>query len=121
RAAQALESDARAAGAEIAYVGGNRPYLFFGRGLQNGVHVVPTESDLAGRFFDWGGHSRWPFSGTHYWRWRANLERLGVDYVVTVFSDQVLPERRWLRRHPELFRRIYEDGRVEIWKVSGRW
>jgi hypothetical protein len=116
-AAAALDRLVGPAGAEVAYVGWNRPYLFFGSRLQNGVHIVPTEDDLEGRFFDWRGHTRWPFSGTRYRVWRANLERLGIEYVVVLSSDQVDPERRWLRRHPDTFRRIHVDGLVEIWRV----
>lgn len=117
RAAAALERLAGPAGTEVAYLGMNRPYHFFGSRLQNRVDLVPSERDLEGRFFDWDGHARWPYSGIRFWVWRENLERLGIDYVVVVLSPQVNPERRWLRRHPGLYRRVYRDGWTEIWEV----
>ena len=118
-AARALEARAGAAGAEVAFVGGNRPYLFFGSRLQNGVHVVPTGPGLASRFYTWGDPARWPRPG-RYRRWRANLERLGVRYVAVVLIERAAdPERRWMRRRPESFRRLHADPWAELWEVRG--
>ncbi len=118
-AARALEARAGAAGAEVAFVGGNRPYLFFGSRLQNGVHVVPTGPGLASRFYTWGDPARWPPPG-RYRRWRANLERLGVRYVAVVLTEEAAnPERRWMRRRPESFRRLHADPWAELWEVRG--
>ncbi len=118
RAAAALDWLVGPRGAEIAYVGWNRPYLFFGSRLQNGVHIVPTEGEPEERFYDWGGNTDWPYGGDRFWRWRENLETLDVAYVVVILSDRTSPERRWLRRHPRRFSRIYQDEAVEIWRVQ---
>ena len=118
-AARTLEARVGAAGAEVAFVGGNRPYLFFGSRLQNGVHIVPTGPGLESRFYTWGDPARWPRPG-RYRRWRANLERLGVRYVVVVLTEQAAdPERRWMRHRPEAFRRLRADPWVELWEVRG--
>jgi hypothetical protein len=118
-AARALDAHAGAAGAEVAFVGGNRPYLFFGSRLQNGVHVVPTGPGLASRFYTWGDPARWPPPG-RYRRWRENLDELGVRYVAVVLTERAAnPERRWMRRRPESFRRLYSDPWTELWEVRG--
>jgi hypothetical protein len=118
-AAQALEARVGAAGAEVAFVGGNRPYLFFGSRLQNGVQIVPSGPGLESRFYTWGDPARWPKPG-RYRRWRANLERLGVRYVAVVLTERAAnPERRWMRRRPESFRRLHADPWAELWEVRG--
>ena len=107
-------------GARVAYIGWNQPYFFFGGRLQNDVFIVPRGGDLAAREYTWGGSAEFPFEGWEYKTWRANLERLGIEYLVVVRTGQDLerPERPWIVRHPGTFERFYRDSLIEIWRIK---
>ena len=118
-AAYTLEQLAGPGGARVAYAGWNQPYLFFGSRLQNDVQYVPSTPSLAHQYYTWGGSPDVPFrSAGRYRTWRENLERLGIRYVVLFRSRWENPERRWIVRHPEGFRLVYEDSQTEIWEVG---
>ncbi|HKV11506.1 MAG TPA: phospholipid carrier-dependent glycosyltransferase, partial [Thermoanaerobaculia bacterium] len=117
-AAYTLEELAGPSGARIAYAGWNQPYLFFGSRLQNDVQYVPSTPSLAHQHYTWGGSPDVPLrSAGRYRTWRQNLERQKIDYVVLFRSRWENPERRWIVRHPEAFRLVYEDSQTEIWEV----
>ena len=120
RAALAFDRATAGKGARVAYIGWNQPYFFFGGRLQNDVLIVPRSGDLAAREYTWGGSAEFPFEGWDYKTWRANLERLGVEYLVVVRTGQGLerPERPWIVRHPGTFERFYRDSLIEIWRVK---
>ncbi|HSN88230.1 MAG TPA: hypothetical protein VL025_15835, partial [Thermoanaerobaculia bacterium] len=118
-AAFTLEQLAGPAGARVAYAGWNQPYLFFGSRLQNDVRYVPSTRNLAAQYYTWGGSIDFPFrTAGRYRTWRENLERLKIGYVVILRSRWENPERRWMVRHPEGFRLLYEDSQTEIWEVN---
>ena len=118
-AAFTLEQLAGPAGARVAYAGLNQPYLFFGSRLQNDVRYVPSTRNLAAQYYTWGGSIDFPFrTAGRYQTWRENLERLKIGYVVILRSRWENPERRWMARHPEGFRLVYEDSQTEIWEVG---
>jgi hypothetical protein len=116
-AAAILEQLTEGKGARVAYAGFNKPYLFFGSRLRNSVDVVPRAADLAARTYAWRRFVQDPYEVTSYRRWRRNLERLRISWVVIVRSDWEDPERRWVLHHPEAFRRSYGDVETEIWQV----
>ncbi len=118
-AAAALERSAGPAGARVAYVGSNQPYLFFGSRLQNEVEIVPRTWDLAAQYYRWGGRVEFPFDDGNRRRWRRILDQLGVTLVVAVRSDEEGPERGWLESDPGDFKLLYDDGATEIWRVVG--
>jgi hypothetical protein len=118
-AAFTLEQLAGPAGARVAYAGWNQPYLFFGSRLQNDVRYVPSTRNLAAQYYTWGGSIDFPFrTAGRYRTWRENLEHLKIGYVVILRSRWENPERRWMARHPEGFRLVYEDSQTEIWEVE---
>jgi hypothetical protein len=112
----ALERLSGGRGARVGYAGWNQPYLFFGKRLQNEVHIVPHTGRLAARYYTWGGTVEFPFQGS-FRRWRRAIDRLGIEYVVLIRSPEEDPERHWMRRRPDQFRRIYEGNAAEIWRV----
>jgi hypothetical protein len=116
-AAAALERIAGPGGARVAYAGHNQPYLYFGRRLQNDVRIVPRSVNLNAEYYRWGASIGLPYRVGPYRRWRQNLERLDVDFVVIVRSRWENPERRWIVQRPDHFRLVYEDTETEIWKV----
>jgi hypothetical protein len=116
-ALRVLERIAGPRGARIAYVGSNQPYLFFGSRLQNDVRIVPRTRNLRGEYYRWGGSIAHPFQASTYRRWRQNLNRLGVDLVVVIRTGWEDPERRWIARRRRQFRRVYDDGDTEIWRI----
>ena len=113
----ALERLVPPRGGRIAYAGLNAPYLFFGSRLQNAVEIVPRSRALAARTYRWGSRLAQPYVIGPYHVWRSNLERLRIEFVVVCRSRWEDPERRWMTRHPGEFRRVYEDGETEIWRV----
>ncbi|HSF38299.1 MAG TPA: glycosyltransferase family 39 protein [Thermoanaerobaculia bacterium] len=119
-AALAFDRATAGKGARVAYIGWNQPYFFFGGSLQNDVFIVPRGGDLAAREYTWGGSAEFPFEGWDYKTWRANLERLGIEYLVVVRTGQGLerPERPWIVRHPGTFERFYRDSLIEIWRIK---
>ncbi|HET9768893.1 MAG TPA: glycosyltransferase family 39 protein, partial [Thermoanaerobaculia bacterium] len=108
-AAATLEQLTKGEGARVAYAGLNKPYLFFGSHLQNSVDVVPRIADLASRTYAWGRFVQDPYEIKGYPRWRRNLERLRIGFVVIMRSDAEDPERHWMLQRPQGFRRVYED------------
>lgn len=114
-------------GTTVAICGGNQPYLFFGRRLQNRVLYVPTYEGppAAGRltpplgasFFSWKGPLEFPRHRAVHEEWRENLRRLGVGFVVVVRTGDEQPERDWIAIEPAGFSRIYGDVRTEVFSV----
>jgi hypothetical protein len=114
-------------GSTVAFCGGNQPYLFFGRKLENRVLYVPTYAGppaaarlappLGASFFTWDGPLSFPRERASRAEWRENLRRLGAAFVVVVRAGEDLPERDWIAADPESFSRIYRDPRYEIFAV----
>ena len=119
-AANALERLTGGRGETVAYVGLNQPYLYFGRRLQNVVHVVPRSWNLRAEYYRWGGPPDPPFPPSRYRRWLGVMETLGARYVVVHRSADENPERRWMANHWERFHRVYDDEVMEIWKLAPR-
>jgi hypothetical protein len=119
-AAEALERLTGGHGETVAYVGLNQPYLYFGRRLQNVVHVVPRSWNLRAEHYRWGGPPDPPFPPSRYRRWLGVMETLGARYVVVHRSADENPERRWMANHWERFRRVYDDDVMEIWRLAPR-
>lgn len=119
-AALAFDRATAEKGSRVAYIGWNQPYFFFGGRLQNDVFIVPRSGDLAAREYAWGGSAEFPFEGWDYETWRANLERLGIEYLVVVRTGQGLerPERPWIVRRRGTFELFYRDSLIEIWRVK---
>lgn len=120
-AALAFDRATAGKGTRVAYIGWNQPYFFFGGRLQNDVLIVPRSGDLAAREYTWGGSAEFPFEGWDYETWRANLERLGIEYLVVVRTGQGLerPERPWIVRRRGTFELFYRDSLIEIWRIKG--
>ncbi|HEX9944624.1 MAG TPA: hypothetical protein VGG03_21655 [Thermoanaerobaculia bacterium] len=116
-AALALERFTGSEGARIAYAGLNAPYLFFGSRLQNHVEIVPRRRALEPRVYRWGSRLAQPYAMGSYRQWRANLARLGIQFVVVHRSPWENPERRWLIRQSRDFKRVFADTETEIWQV----
>lgn len=115
----ALERLAGKDGARVAYGGMNQPYFFFGSRFQNAVEIVPRNRDLDARYYDWGSRLGQPYeAATSYRRWRSSLDRLGIDFVVTVRSEWEDPERRWITHRQDEFSLAYSDPEVDIWRVT---
>jgi hypothetical protein len=115
--ATVLERLAGPAPQVFAYSGWNQPYPFFGSRLQHRVAIVPSRGPAEGRFFDWNDNADFPYGG-NFRRWWRNLQSLGVSYVIVDRIDHPNPERRWLERHPDRFRRVYATENVGIWRVE---
>lgn len=109
---------AGAKGVRVAYLGANLPYLFFGSRLQNEVEIVPRTWDLAARYYTWGGDPRFPYDDGNRRRLRQILATLGIDYVVAVRWPEEGPERGWIESSPGGYRKLYDDGETEIWRVE---
>jgi hypothetical protein len=116
-AALALERAAGPAGARVAYLGSNQPYLFFGSRLQNEVEIVPRTWNLAAQYYTWGGDGRFPYDDGSPRRWRRILEALKIDCVVAIRDPEEGPERGWILADPRGYQRIYDDGETSIWRV----
>jgi hypothetical protein len=115
----ALERLAGPDGARVAYGGMNQPYFFFGSRFQNAVEIVPRNRDLEARYYDWGSRLGQPYEvESSYRRWRSSLDRLGIDYVVTVRSEWEDPERRWITHRQDEFSLAYSHPTVDIWRVT---
>jgi hypothetical protein len=112
-----LEQLSGGRGVEVAYLGWNQPYLFYGSRLQNRVEMVPYDWDLDSRFFDWGASPELPFNHRLPRRWVRQVDGLGIDYVVVTRAGFENPERRWIEERPWKFRQVYGDGIREIWQV----
>jgi hypothetical protein len=115
-AASALERAVGAAGARVAYVGSNAPYLFFGSRLQNHVEVVPTDGDLGAEYYFWGGSAHFPFDAGSASQWRANLMARRIAFVVAARTSGEGPERTWMAASPREFIPVYHEAQVEIWR-----
>jgi hypothetical protein len=112
------------AGTTIAFCGGNQPYLFFGRRLQNLVLYVPTyrgpgapgglNPPLGASYFSWRGSLEFPRHRTVRGEWRENLRQLKVGFVAVVRTGDEFPERDWIAAEPDAFTRVFFDGRTEI-------
>jgi len=117
--ARALDAAAGPQGANVAYVGLNQPYLYFGRRLQNDVEIVPTTwDDLEERWYTFGGSpvvtdDEQPL----FRRWAKILDLLHIDYVVVDHSEWEDPERGWMALYTERFRLLASDARSELWQV----
>ena len=116
-AALALERLVGNRGATVGYVGLNQPYLFFGSRLQNDVRIVPRSFNLRAEHYRWGGVPERPFRHSSFARWIGVVKILGIEYVVVVRSPDEDPERTWMAKHWDRFRRVYVDGATEIWKL----
>lgn len=114
-AASALERIA-GKGANVSYVGLNRPYHYFGSRLQNRVQILPTGVPVAAQYFEWRGTAEFPFDDPHYEKWRRFLKLRKIRFVVVDRSPWENPERYWLVHHPGQFRLLYEDSWTEIWE-----
>jgi hypothetical protein len=115
----ALERLAGPDGARVAYSGMNQPYFFFGSRFQNAVEIVPRNRDVATRYYSWGSRLGDPYNAfTSYRRWRSSLERLGIELVVTIRSEWVDPERRWIIHRQDEFALLYADPGMEIWRLT---
>lgn len=114
-------------GTTIAFCGGNQPYLFFGRRLQNHLLYVPTYGGpptrggltppLGASFFSWKGPLEFPRHRVVREEWRENLRRLNVGFVVVLRTGDELPERDWIAIEPEAFPRVFSDARTEVFAV----
>jgi hypothetical protein len=112
------------AGTTIAFCGGNQPYLFFGRRLQNPVLYVPTyrgpgapgglNPPLGASYFSWRGSLEFPRHRAVRDEWRENLRQLNVGFVVVVRTGDEFPERDWIAAEPEAFTRVFRDARTEV-------
>jgi hypothetical protein len=123
--AQALERVTGGSPAVIAYLGGNRPYRFAGRRLQNRVEIVPARGPAEEGYFDWRGNTDFPFDSGRYLTWSRNLSRLGVELVIVDWNDGLasrseVRELRWMRAHSEQLQPLWENDSCEIWRFDGR-
>jgi hypothetical protein len=116
-AALALDEMVGTRGARVAYTGFNQPYFFFGGRFQNGLEIVPRNRALEARHYRWGVPLVEPYTVGAYRRWRGNLERMGIGYVVVVRSPWEDPERRWMKNRSEDFDLAWNNSQVEIWRV----
>jgi hypothetical protein len=103
----------------VAYVGGNRPYFFYGDRLERRVEVVPSGETPDVRFYDWSSKSvsGRPFEGGSRLRWIRNLGMLGCRWVIVEAGPDTEPMERWMRGSPSRFHRRVEIAAGEIWKV----
>lgn len=118
---EALERETGGLPAVVAYVGGNRPYVFWGARLQNRVEIVPAVGGPDASYYRWGAPP--PAArqrGGSLARWRANLEALEVEWVVCDRSGLDTPARRWLPRLGRRVERVLVSDQGEIWRVSRR-
>ncbi len=113
-------------GTTIAFCGGNQPFLFFGRQLQNRVLYVPTylgpgerglSPPLGASFFSWKGSLEFPRHRVDRKEWRENLRLLAVAFVAVERTGDELPERDWIAIEPEGFPRVFGDSRMEVFAV----
>ena len=118
--ALALEERVGTPGARVAYAGFNQPYFFYGSRFQNALEIVPRNRALEARYYRWGVPLVEPYITGPYRRWRGNLERMGIGYVVVVRSPWENPERRWMEHRPEDFDLAWGNPQVEIWRVVPR-
>ncbi|HTG35301.1 MAG TPA: glycosyltransferase family 39 protein [Thermoanaerobaculia bacterium] len=118
--ALALEELAGTRGARVAYAGFNQPYFFYGSRFQNDLEIVPRNRALEARYYRWGEPLVDPYVTGPYRRWRGNLERMGIGYVVVVRSPWENPERRWMEHRSEDFDLAWANPQVEIWRVIPR-
>jgi len=118
--ALALEERVGTPGARVAYAGFNQPYFFYGSRFQNALEIVPRNRALEARYYRWGVPLVEPYITGPYRRWRGNLERMGIGYVVVVRSPWENPERRWMEHRPEDFDLAWGSPQVEIWRVVPR-
>lgn len=82
-AALALEKLTQGRPTVVAYIGGNRPYFYFGNRLQNRVEIVPTRGDPAERHYRWGSDVvADPYEGGSGQGWYRRLGELDVEFVV---------------------------------------
>lgn len=120
-AALALDGIVGTRGARVAYTGFNQPYFFFGGSFQNSLEIVPRTRALEARYYRWGEELAEPYAPIGpYRRWRGNLERLGIEYVVVIRSPWEDPERRWMNHRTEDFELAWADSQVEIWRLLER-
>jgi hypothetical protein len=115
-AAQALADLADAAAVAVAYVGGNRPYFYYGAHLQNRVEIVPTQGSPENRFYDFG---RWngvdPYGKKRARIWRRNLAALAIDFVLVEDRGLESWQASWLRDASSGWRLAVADRSFEIW------
>jgi hypothetical protein len=116
-AALALDEMVGTRGARVAYAGFNQPYFFYGSRFQNALEIVPRTRDLEARYYRWGVPLVDSYVTGPYRRWRGNLERMGIGYVVVVRSQWENPERRWMEHRSEDFDLAWANPQVEIWRV----
>ncbi len=115
------------AGTTIAFCGGNQPYPFFGRRLQNRLLYVPTyrgpdargglAPPLGASFFSWRGPLEFPHHRAVHAEWRENLRRLGASFIVVVRTSDDLPERDWIALEPGAFTRVFRDAGTEVFAI----
>lgn len=115
-AARALASVAGAAPVAVAYVGGNRPYFYYGKRLQNRVDMVPTQGPPESRFFDFGEWSPVdPYERRRSRVWFRNLDALAIDHVVVDVDGLESPQAGWLRQATDSWRLAAAGDGFEIW------
>lgn len=115
----ALELERLTAGAStvVAYVGGNRPYPYWGSRFQNRVEIVPADAPPDCAFH--GGPSRGRCRGVRarsIQTWISNLSDLGIQWIVLDREGTLSPERRWMERRSKRFDRVSSAGWGEIWR-----
>lgn len=114
--AEWLDGQTRERGSVVAYIGHNTPYRFAGARLQNRIEIVPLNWNLEGRHFGWNRAADFPFDRGQYSKWTENLRRLGIEWIVVDRRGRVNPEHRWMVANPDQFRKLTEDGTVELWQ-----
>ncbi len=115
RAAQALADLANAAPVTVAYVGGNRPYFYYGDHLQNRVEIVPTQGSPEDRFYDFGRWNGDPYDKKRARIWRRNLAALAIDFVLVEDRGLESWQVSWLRDTSSGWRLAAADKGFEIW------
>jgi hypothetical protein len=117
--AAALERITGGAPTVIAYLGGNRPYRYAGRTLQNRLEIVPLHGPPAARFFEEHGSADFPYDWGRFPVWTRNLAALGVELVLVDRNDDPTlqsgaRELRWMQTHPEQFEPVLLTETCEI-------
>jgi hypothetical protein len=86
-------------------------YALYGQDLQRRVEYLTGRDDGINR----------PYATT-YEDWAASLRSRGVRAVVVgedaCFRDVLVPQREWVREHPETFAMVYRADSTEVYEVS---
>ena len=100
------------AGSDLSF-GSNLSFPVYGPGLENTVRYVNTNSELDNRYHDYGGGSY--RAESDYDAWLRNLGEWRAEYLVS--CDAI--EDRWAAGHPELFREVFENSQIRIYRIEG--